>query len=174
MSYSRFDIDDWSGDAALTEGVLTRRFLAFLIDGLLLTFLCGALWVVFGTFGVLTLGLGLPLLGLIPLVPIAYNWLSLVGGASATPGQALLGLRVRRDDDLGRPSGLQALVWSIGFAITVGLGFIWFAVALVTVRHRALHDLISGLVVVRARALTSPLTEPRAGWNVDRGGPAFE
>lgn len=174
MSYSRFDIADWSEEAALTEGVLTRRVLAFLVDGFLLTCLCGALWVVLGLFGILTLGLGLPLLGLIPVVPILYNWLSILGRTSATPGQALLGLRVRRDEDLGPPTGLQALIWSIGFAITCTLGFIWFAVALVTVRHRALHDLVSDLVVVRARGLTSTLTGPPPAWKTGRGGPAFE
>lgn len=174
MSYSRFEIGDWSAEAGLTEGVLTRRVFAFLIDGLLVTVICAALWVVLGIFGVMTLGLGLPLLGLIPLVPIAYNWLALMGRSSATPGQALLGLRVRRDEDLGQPSGLQALVWSLGFVITCSLGFIWFAIALVTIRHRALHDLISGLTVVRSRAVTSALTEPRAAWKDGRGGAAFE
>ena len=178
MTSSRFDIADWSADAALTEGVLTRRFLAFCLDGILVTVLCAVLWVLLGTFGILTLGLGLPLLGLVPLIPLAYNWLSLLGGSSATPGQAMAGLRVRRDEDLGPPSPLQALVWSLGLVLTCSLGFIWFAVALITVRHRALHDLVSGLVVVRARALsaspTPPLTASRPAWNTGRGGPAFE
>jgi uncharacterized RDD family membrane protein YckC len=173
LSHSRFDIADWSDEAALTEGVLTRRLVAFLIDGVLVTLLCWVLFAVLVLFGVLTLGLGLPLLSLIPLVPIAYNWLSLLRRASATPGQALLGLRVRRDADLGPPSGLQALAWSLGFTVTCGLGFIWFAVALVTVRHRALHDLVSGLVVVRAGA-TSALTGPGRAWKTGAGGPAFE
>ena len=178
MSYSRFDTADWSEEAALTEGVLVRRFGAFIVDGVIVTILCAVLWVLLGTFGILTLGLGMPLLGLIPFVPFAYNWLTLLGGVSATPGQAMMGLRVRRDEDLGPPSPLQALAWSIGFVLTCGLGFIWFAVALVTVRHRAIHDLVSGLVVVRARS-TSSLTGSRPAWKTGDwksggGGRAFE
>lgn len=172
MSASRFDFGpaDWSADASLTDGVMVRRVFAFLIDGFVLSVICALLWVMLGAFGVLTLGLGLPLLGLIPLVPFLYNWLSLLTASSATPGQAILGLRVRRDADLGQPGGLQALVWAIGFTVTVSLGVIWFAVALITVRHRTLHDLVSGLVVVRAEALT------RVGvtWKSARRGPAFE
>jgi uncharacterized RDD family membrane protein YckC len=177
MSGTRFEMD-WA-DAALTRGVLVRRFVAFLVDGLLLSVLCATLWVLLGTFGVLTLGLGLPLLGLIPIVPLLYNWLSVASRASATPGQALMGLRVRRDEDLGPPTGLQGLIWSVGFAITVSLGAIWFAIAFITVRHRTLHDLVSGLVVVRTRALdgaidAETLTRRRATWNTGDGGPAFE
>ena len=178
MNTTRFDFGDWSEEAALTDGVLTRRVLAFLVDGILLAIIGAVLFVVLGLFGLLTLGLGLPLLGLIPLVPTAYTWLFLVSGLSATPGQSLLGLAVRRDEDLGPPTSLQALVWSIGFALTCSLGFIWFAVALVTVRHRALHDLVADLVVVRARAVPggskSTLTATRPRWKTGGGGPAFE
>jgi uncharacterized RDD family membrane protein YckC len=38
-------------------------------------------------------------------------------------------------------------------------------VALFTIRHRTLHDLVSGLVVVRVRALTAE----GGGWNMYGG-----
>ncbi len=157
MSYAR----SWQpptaafAEEALLRDVLGRRVLAFLVDALLLTVICAAVWVLLFGFGLLTLGLGFPLLGLLPAVPLLYNWIALLTPGAATPGQALLGLTVRADDDLGRPSPLEALLWAVGFYVTVALGMIWLLAALLTARHRTLHDMLSGLVVVRTRALTN-------------------
>lgn len=149
----RHDAAHWREDALLRD-VLGRRIAAFLVDAVLLGLICAVLWVALFGFGVLTLGLGMPLLALLPLAPLAYNWLALMGPAAATPGQALLGLTVRRDADLATPDAFAALVWALAFYATVALGAIWLAFALVSRRHRALHDVLSGLVVVRAKALT--------------------
>ena len=75
---------------------------AWLIDVLLIGLICVALWFALMLFGLLTLGLGLPLLGILPFVPFCYHMLFLAGPASATPGQSALGLIVRRNDDFGR------------------------------------------------------------------------
>ena len=147
----------WPEDALLRD-VLGRRVLAFLVDALLLTVICAVVWVLLLAFGLLTLGLGFPLFALLPAVPLLYNWLALLTPMAATPGQALLGLTVRRDADLARPSGLEALIWAFGFYVTVALGMFWLLAALFTARHRTLHDILSGLVVVRSQALT--LTAP--------------
>lgn len=144
----------WPEDALLRD-VLGRRVLAFVVDALLVTVICAAVWVLLLAVGLLTLGLGLPLFALLPAVPLLYNWLALLTPVAATPGQALLGLTVRRDADLTRPSGLEALVWIVGFYISVTLGVFWLLAALFTVRHRTLHDMLSGLVVVRSQALTA-------------------
>ncbi len=154
---------------ALLRDVLGRRVLAFLVDALVLAVICAVAWALLFGFGVLTLGLGLPLLGLLPAVPPLYNWLSLLGPAAATPGQALVGLTVRHDSNLARPSGLQALVWAVGFYVTMALGAVWLLAALFTERHRTLHDIVSGLVVVRSRALTSDA----ALWNTRSGRTPF-
>ncbi len=146
---------------ALTRGVLSRRCLAWLVDVVLIACLTAVGWVALFTFGLLTLGLGMPLLGLLSLVPFCYNFVFLAGMA-ATPGQALLGLRVLRDDDLGRPSGLQALLSTLLYYLTLATSGLLLLVALFTARHRTLHDLLSGLVVVRARALTAA----PASWNM--------
>ena len=161
--------DDW----ALTQGVLRRRIAGFALDAVIVTVLCCVLWAALFAFGLLTLGLGLPLLGLLPAVPLLYNWLSVASGAAATPGQRMMGLTVRRDADLGRPTALEALVWTLGFVATVSLGAIWFAVALLTRRRRALHDLLSGLTVIRRRALHQALTGPAVVWDAPHGGPRY-
>jgi uncharacterized RDD family membrane protein YckC len=142
-------------DDLLTSGVMSRRVWAWLIDLLLIGITASAFFVVFFLFGLLTLGLGLPLLSLLPLVPLLYNFLFLAGPSAATPGQQMMGLVVCRDSDFGRPTPLQALLSVIGFYVTLATGAIWMAVALLTVRHRTLHDMFSGLVVVRAKALTA-------------------
>ncbi len=156
---------DGAEDAHLTDGVLSRRVCAWLIDALAIAAVVGVLWVALAAFGVLTLGLGLPLLGLLPAVPFAYHAGFVAAPGWATPGQAMMGLTVRRDWDLGPPSLVQALLYTLGLYVTLATGAVWLAVALFTVRRRALHDLVAGVVVVRRRALTAA---PGFG-NIGRG-----
>jgi uncharacterized RDD family membrane protein YckC len=167
MSYSSYPPSSaLQEDAVLTGGVMFRRVIAWLLDAMLIALLCGAMWMSFLLFGLLTLGLGFPLLGLIPAIPVLYHWLSIASSLSATPGQAMMGLVVRRNEDLGQPSGLQALVFTLLFYLTMAAGMIWMAIALLTIRHRTFHDIASGLVVVRSRALTPPALF----WNMPPGG----
>ncbi len=100
--------------------------------------------------GLLSFGLTLPLLGLLPLVPFLYHTLFLASSLSATPGQRALGLIVRRNADLCRPLSLQAACATLLFYLTLAVGFLLLAIAFLTVRRRTLHDLLSGLVVVRS------------------------
>ncbi len=161
MSYTTaMQEDDW-----LTRGVLIRRMLAWVVDVLVIGALAGMLWTVLFTFGMVTLGLGLPLLGILPLVPFLYHILFLASPLSATPGQTLFGLTVRRDEDFSRPSLLAAVISTLLFYLTLATSGLLLLVALFTVRKRTLHDLLSGLVVVRERALT-----PASGaWNIGQG-----
>ncbi len=140
---------------ALTDGVISRRILAWLIDVFLLSVMLSALWVFCLVFGLLTLGLGFGLMALLPVVPILYHLLFLAGPSSATPGQRVMGLTVRRDSDLGRPSLLQAVLSTAGLFITLATGVIWLAVALVTTHKRTLHDMLAGVVVVNTRVLAT-------------------
>ena len=140
-------------DDALTEGVIARRIAAWFCDAVLIGLLLVVLWVLLMALGVATLGLAFPMLGLLPLVPFFYNTLFPLSGLSATPGQCLFGLIVRRNVDFGRPLPVQAVGWTLLFYLTLATGVVWLAVALITVRRRTLHDLLSGLVVVRRQAL---------------------
>lgn len=157
--------DDW-----LTRGVLVRRLLGFAIDILLVAAIGAALWLVLFLFGIVTFGLGMPLLAILPAVPPLYHFGFLASPLSATPGQVLMGLTVRRNRDLGRPDMLEALISVVCFYATLALGVIWLAVALVTTRRRTIHDLLSGLVVVRSEAVP-PLTGQDGAWNMRPGGP---
>lgn len=154
-------------DEFLTEGVISRRIVAWFVDLALIAILVAVAWMVLFTFGLLTLGLGMPLLGLLPIIPFCYHFLSLAG-MGASPGQGLMGLRVVRDEDLGPPGALRALISTICYYLTLATSGLLLLVALVSTRKRTLHDLISGLVVVRARALTRPL-----GYRNMPGGPPY-
>lgn len=145
----------------LLDGVLHRRVLAWLIDLLVLAVIAGALFLLGLLFGLITLGFGLPLLGLLPLVPLVYHVLFTAGRGAATPGQRVMDLTTRTDADFGRPNLIQAVVFTAGLYLTLTAGVLWLLVALFTVRRRTLHDLVSGLVVVRAKALTRLSVSPR-------------
>jgi uncharacterized RDD family membrane protein YckC len=141
-------------DAILTGGVMWRRFAAWIIDGILIGVLLTAAWSVCLAIGVITLGFGFPILGALPAIPLLYHWLTLSSPMSASPGQAVMGLTVRNDETLLPPSPMEALAFTVLLYLTLALGAIWVLVALFTIRHRTFHDMLSGLVVVRARALT--------------------
>ncbi len=147
-------VDSW-----LADGVLSRRLAAFALDLFFIAVLLAGCAGLFAVLGAVTLGLGLPLFHLLPLLPPLYNFLFLASPLSATPGQAVLGLAVRRNADFARPDLLAALIWTLGFYVTLALGAVLFAVALFTTRKRALHDLAAGLVVVRRRRLAELVGE---------------
>src|ERR1700733_643880 len=152
-------------DDFLTGGVLSRRCVAWVIDVVLIAILIWALWWILLMFGLLTLGLGFGAMSILPFVPFCYHFFSLLGTASATPGQRIMGLVVRRNDDLGPPTGLQAFLSVLLFYLTMATSGLLLVVALFTIRHRTLHDLVSGLVVVRVQALTAQ----GGGWNMYGG-----
>lgn len=156
----------WMQDDLLTEGVLLRRLLAWCLDLFVVGLLVAALWSVLFLFGLLTFGLGFSAMAILPLVPLAYHWGFLAGPSQATPGQRALGLVVVRNDDFGRPTGLEAGIFTLLFYLSLTIAAPVVLVALFTTRRRTLHDLGSGLVVVRRRALN-----PLAGAWHPAGGP---
>jgi uncharacterized RDD family membrane protein YckC len=154
-------------DTALTSGITGRRIGGWLVDailvGLLLALLHLALWIV----GFVTFGLGWFLLGGLWVVPVAYVFAFVASSAQATPGQTLAGLRVVRDEDFGPPTPAQALVYAVGYAVTMAAGAIWLIAAFFTRRARCLHDIVAGVAVLRADALgVAPLAGTQDGWAV--------
>jgi len=135
-------------DSMLTRGVLARRFIAFLIDMLIISTISWSAAFAILVFGILTLGLGFLMFHILPWIPLFYYTL-FIAGTAATPGQVLLGLTMRQDETLDRPNLAQALVWTLLLGLSFVLGCVPFALALFNPRHRAAHDLLSGLVIIR-------------------------
>lgn len=147
---------------------MSRRCMGWIFDLVLIALLVWVLWWILVMFGLLTFGLGFGAMSILPFVPFCYNFLLLLGASSATPGQQIMGLTVRRDFDLGPPTAFQALASVLVFYLTLATSGLLLLVALFTTRHRTLHDLVSGLVVVRVRAMQA-LTESGGGWNMHGG-----
>jgi uncharacterized RDD family membrane protein YckC len=140
-------------DAELTEGVVGRRVVAWLVDATVIGISLGALHLVLWLLGFLTFGLGWFLAGGLWVLPLGYIVIFVASPGQATPGQALMGLRVVRDEDLGRPTPAEACVYAILYAVTMWAGAIWLLAAFFTRRARCLHDICSGLLVARAEAV---------------------
>jgi uncharacterized RDD family membrane protein YckC len=149
MSYAAADLD-----SPLCEGVLSRRVVAWCIDLLLIGILVWIAWLAVLVLGVITLGVGFILLAALPPFGFFYHVFFVAGPRSATPGQMMMDLVVRRDLDLGAPTLLQAVVFTGGLWLTLSFAFVLLFVAPFTNGKRALHDIVAGVVIVRNRALT--------------------
>lgn len=152
----------WTGSApdplarpALYDGILWRRSFAYLVDACIIGMIDLAIHIGLIMLGIASLGLLLPivLLGLylatFLTVAILYDTLLVGGPKSATLGMRLFDIEAR--NWLGpRPDHGQAFLNSLLFYISISFtSFLILAVALFTPRHRALHDYLSGIVLVR-------------------------
>jgi uncharacterized RDD family membrane protein YckC len=157
-------------DDDLTRGVMLRRAVAWLIDLIVIALLIGVCHRIFWLFGFRTVVFNGWEIPAVSVVPFCYNVLSLLTGGSATPAQRLMGLTMRRNDDLGPPTFIEAMITTIVYYLTLATSGLLLLVALFTRRHRTLHDLLSGLVVVRRRAIQSrPLTQGAEPWTMYHG-----
>jgi len=132
------------------EGVLWRRSIAFCVDLMLMVAVVIALWFInvftFFIFTALIL-----FLWAAPLF-IAYDTATIGSSASATFGMRLLGVEVRTWDGQ-RPGYLHALISSALFWFLVPFtGGLILLVAPFSDRRRHLHDMLSGTVVINAKA----------------------
>ncbi len=139
-------------DPAQFEGVLSRRAMAYIVDILILIGIAIVYHLASGLIGLLSFGLLYgPLVALAALVPVAYHTLTIGGPQSATIGMRLFGLEVRVWNG-GRPGYLQALLHTIVFFFSIGItGGLILLVPLFHNRHRCLHDIICGTLVVRRK-----------------------
>ena len=137
-----------SPDWLLTRGVITRRVFALFADLILINILAWGAAIFMTLFGLLTFGIVTITWHIMPWLPLLY-FAVLVGSDGATLGQRLFGLRVRQDADFTPPTLAQALVWAVLLWVSFCMACIPFAWVLFNPRHRALHDVLSGLVVIR-------------------------
>ena len=80
----------------LFDGVIGKRFVAFLIDAVIISLLWILAVFVVAILGIVTLGLAWLLFGAIfPIVGLGYNALTVGGPNSATIGQRMMGLEWR-------------------------------------------------------------------------------
>nr|WP_280865295.1 RDD family protein [Falsiroseomonas frigidaquae] len=137
---------------------MRRRLAAWMIDAALVLMLSWVVWGGTALLAVFTVGLagGLLLLPWALIVPILYGTLSIASPLSATPGQAVMGLAVRSDADATAPSLGQAFTSTTLYALSWAAGGLPLLAPLFSGRHRTLHDLFSGTLVVRSALLAPP------------------
>jgi uncharacterized RDD family membrane protein YckC len=138
---------------ALYEGVLTRRTGAYLVDACLIVGINIAVHTLLIVLGLVTFGLAWLLLGPVTFltVALAYDTLAVGGRHGGTPGMRVCGLEARgvRGE---RPDHWQAFLMTALFYATVPItSFLILAVALFSDRNRTLHDILSGITVIRSR-----------------------
>lgn len=134
----------------LYDGVPLRRIVAYLLDVVLIAIATLALGFVFFVLGILTFGLATPF-GVIAMavLPVAYHTY-FIGRSGATLGMGFLGLAVRTWTG-APPDFLQAFLMTILFYATVlPTGYLILAVALFSDQRRTLHDILAGVLVIRA------------------------
>jgi len=136
------------------------RFVAYLLDGILLNIV---FWIVFAIVGIDIIPVDpakidpevfMSQMGTVELVALAVTWLYFAlmesSARGATVGKMVLGLRVV--DDLGnRISFARATGRFFAKFISAVILLIGFLMAAFTDRKRALHDIIAGTVVVKVR-----------------------
>jgi uncharacterized RDD family membrane protein YckC len=150
VNYSSYAID-----VRRTEGVISRRFWAYLIDlfviGLWVTLISVAIFIL----GFLTLGLGWGLFFLLPLTAltfILYNAVTIGGSSQATVGMRFMGLRVIDPSTGGPVSMLAAAVHALFFYVAISTFLLWACDVLVGFfrdDRRFLRDLLTGMLIVR-------------------------
>lgn len=135
------------------SGVLGSRIFAWIGDIVVLAILGTLVWFALGLLGIVTFGATWLL---IPIATVAtalgYAALTIGGPRQATWGMRMAGLRVETASG-GRPDGLAAAVHALLFyvaASTVALWVLDILCGVVRSDRRLGHDLLTGLVVVRA------------------------
>jgi uncharacterized RDD family membrane protein YckC len=147
----------------LFDGVLWRRAAAYLIDFCVIGLILIAAWVLFAVLSIVSFGLLAPgLWVLFGLIPLAYHTLLVSGRRAATLGMRVFDLQLCAWTG-ERPVFLQALAHAVLFYLTVGAtAFLVLLFALINRRKRTLHDVLSGMLMVRGPDRTS--LPPVAGW----------
>lgn len=147
--------DPWN-EPELFEGVLSRRFFAFLIDLVILSIPIVFAVIFIAVFGVVTLGLGWALFWLVSpasvIWAIVYYGASIGGAHSATVGMRMMNLQLRTWQDepgyfvLG---AAHAVLYWLSVSVLTPLVLL---VPLFNRRRRLLHDIVLGTVVINTSA----------------------
>jgi uncharacterized RDD family membrane protein YckC len=138
-----------------TDGVLTRRLLAYAVDAVVLTVLFAVLWTAIAILGVVTLSLGWFLFPVLAVLPVAYNAITIAGSSQGTVGMRVMGLRVIDAGTGGRVDLVRAAVHALLFYVALGsfgiLLVIDILVGVFRADRRMARDLALNVALVRER-----------------------
>jgi len=135
-----------------TDGVLTRRFMAYFIDLLMLVPLLFLFSVAIAVFGLVTFGLGWGLYAiLIPGTFLLYNAVTVGGFRQGTIGMRMMDLVVVDNNTGGPVGGLVAAIHAFLFYMSAGtlILVVDIVIGLARPDRRLLHDILTGVLVMR-------------------------
>ena len=147
------------------QGVLARRFMAFILDVIIIVVPIILLTVFIALFGLVTLGIGWLLFFL--LTPIAVIWAIFYTGAtlgspqSATIGMRTMGLEMRTWYGSPMYFLLGAVHVIFFWALMTALTPLVLLVGLFNRRRRLLHDFLTGTVVINSATRAAELRQNR-------------
>ncbi len=132
-----------------TSGVLTRRVVAYLLDLAFIALFGTILWLAALFLTLVSFGLLHGVIVFAVFAPVLYSTLTIAGRHGATWGMRIAGIGYRTEGG-GLPSPSQAFAVTILFYFTFWLtaGLV-LLLALFSRRHRTLHDILTGLVMIR-------------------------
>ncbi len=132
----------------LFQGVIGKRFFAFLIDAVIIAVLTLIGFLAVLVLGVLTLGLAWLAFGLVfPVVGLGYNAFTIGGSKSATIGQRIMGLTVPMWFG-GKVTPLIAAFHALLFWLALTIFAPILLWCFFDPRKRQLHDILAGVVVI--------------------------
>lgn len=142
------------GLAMATRGVLSRRLFAYLIDLVMIALFTLLLGILIAVLGVVTFGAAWILYAiLVPAAAILYSAITVGGHHQSTIGMRFMGLRAVDAETGGRVGGLLAALHAFLFYVGIGTALLLFLDILVGLARsdsRLGHDLLVGIVVIRA------------------------
>jgi len=147
------------------QGVLARRFMAFILDVIIILVPIILLTLFIALFGLVTLGIGWLLFFL--LTPIAVIWAIFYTGAtlgspqSATIGMRTMGLEMRTWYGSPMYFLLGAVHVIFFWALMTALTPLILLVGLFNRRGRLLHDFLTGTVVINSATRAAELRQNR-------------
>jgi uncharacterized RDD family membrane protein YckC len=127
------------GAASMGKAGVGQRFIALVIDSILLGIVTGIIVAIVGNIG--TVG------GF--LIGVAYQWYFLTQNKGQTPGKILIGIRVVKTN--GAPlTAIDVVIRYIGYYINTFFIFIGWLWAIWDDNHQGWHDKLAGTYVVKA------------------------
>lgn len=118
-------------------GDVGTRFVALIIDGIILGIITGILFSAGGEVGA----------GVSFVAGVIYNWYFWTRQNGQTPGKKMMNLRVVKADG-SQLSDVDAVIRAVGYTLSgmfLSLGFIW---ALFDDENRTWHDILAGTIVL--------------------------
>lgn len=159
----RADVFDPDVHPELFTDILSRRLLAFAIDAIIVIVATVPAFLAVAVLGILTFGLGWLLFPFVfAIVALGYLAVTLGGDESATIGMRSAGIEMRT---LGGERMYPLLAVLQGLVFWVLTGFLTpliLIVGLMSNRHRLLHDMLLGTIMLNSTPLRE-LESIRAG-----------